>query len=122
MLWARCDLSLDDPGEVWALLAGYGSAVLIDLGLCQSLRQMSQHCTPVLGSSVGLRTINERINHREPLLQQARSEPITDVPAVVQPDGMRAARADPDEHHQAGQTPSANAKSARGKRSWCWSR
>src|SRR5260221_1628955 len=26
MLLARCDLSLHDPGEVWAVLAGYGSA------------------------------------------------------------------------------------------------
>ena len=42
----------------------------------------------MLGSSVGLRTINERINQIEPLLQQARSEPITDVPAVVQFDGI----------------------------------
>jgi Transposase, Mutator family len=62
--------------------------VLIGLGLCQSLRQMSEQWSAVLGSSVGLRTINERINQLEPLLQQARSEPITDVPAVVQFDGI----------------------------------
>ena len=42
----------------------------------------------MLGRSVGLRTINERINQIEPLLQQARSEPIVDVPAVVQFDGI----------------------------------
>jgi hypothetical protein len=62
--------------------------MLIGLGLCQSLRQLSQQWSARLRSSVGLRTINERINQLEPLLQQARSEPITDVPAVVQFDGI----------------------------------
>src|SRR5438477_6850175 len=38
--------------------------------------------------SVGLRTINERINQIEPLLLQAHREPITDVPTVVQLDGI----------------------------------
>ena len=42
----------------------------------------------MLGSSVGLRTINERINQIEPLRKLARSEPIRDVPAVVQFDGI----------------------------------
>ena len=37
---------------------------------------------------MGLRTINERINQIEPLLQQAHATPITDVPAVVQCDGI----------------------------------
>jgi len=37
---------------------------------------------------VGLRTINERINQLEPLLRQARRETITDVPAIVQFDGI----------------------------------
>jgi hypothetical protein len=62
--------------------------VLFGTGLCQSLRQMSQQWSGVLGSSVGLRTINERINQIEPLRRLARSEPITDVPAVVQFDGI----------------------------------
>jgi hypothetical protein len=62
--------------------------MLFGSGLCQSLRQMSQPWSATLGSSVGLRTINERINQIEPLLQQARSEPITDVPTVVQFDGI----------------------------------
>src|SRR5947209_3709684 len=62
--------------------------VLIGLGLCQSLRHLSQAWSALLGSSVGLRTINERINQIEPLVQQARSESITDVPAVVQFDGI----------------------------------
>ena len=62
--------------------------VLIGLGLCQSLRQMSQQWSARLRSSVGLRTINERINQIEPLRKLARREPITDVPAVVQFDGI----------------------------------
>src|SRR2546426_2531342 len=62
--------------------------VLFGSGLCQSLRQMSQQWSAVLGSSVGLRTINERINQIEPLLRQAHGEPMVDVPAVVQFDGI----------------------------------
>ena len=52
---------------------------------CASFRQV---WSATLGSSVGLRTINERINQIEPLVQQARSEAITDVPTVVQFDGI----------------------------------
>src|SRR5713101_1083095 len=62
--------------------------VLFGSGLCQSLRQLSQQWSAVPGSSVGSRTINDRINQLEPLLRQARSEPIVDVPAVVQFDGI----------------------------------
>src|SRR5260221_13904781 len=52
---------------------------------CASLRERWR---AILGSSVGLRTINERINQIEPLLEQAHQEPITDVPTVVQFDGI----------------------------------
>lgn len=62
--------------------------MLFGSGLCQSLRHLSQQWSATLESSVGLRTINERINQIEPLLEQARREPITDVPAVVQFDGI----------------------------------
>ncbi len=62
--------------------------VLFGSGLCQSLRHLSQQWSAVLDSRVGLRTLNERINQIEPLLRQARSEPITDVPAVVPFDGL----------------------------------
>jgi len=62
--------------------------VLFGSGLCQSLRHLSQEWSAVLESSVGLRTINERINQIEPLLGQARNAPITDVPTVVQFDGI----------------------------------
>jgi hypothetical protein len=62
--------------------------VLIGRGLCQSLRQLSQTWSATLGSSVGLRTINERINQLEPLRKLAHSKPITDVPTIVQFDGI----------------------------------
>jgi hypothetical protein len=57
-------------------------------GLCQSLRHLSQQWAATLGSNVGLRTINERINQLEALLQETHREPISDVPAVVQFDGI----------------------------------
>jgi transposase-like protein len=57
-------------------------------GLCQSLRHLSQQWAATLGASVSLRTINERINQLEARLTQVHREPITDVPAVVQFDGI----------------------------------
>jgi hypothetical protein len=62
--------------------------VLIGLGLCQSLCHLSQQWSATLESRVGLRTINERINQIAPLLEQAHSQAIIDVPAVVQFDGI----------------------------------
>jgi Transposase, Mutator family len=62
--------------------------VLFGSGLCQSLRQLSQQWSATLESSLGLRTLNERINQIEPLLEQAHRDSITDVPAVVQCDGI----------------------------------
>jgi putative transposase len=62
--------------------------VLFGTGLCQSLRSISQQWSAQLESSVGLRTINERINQIEALLQHAHPDPITDVPPVVQFDGI----------------------------------
>jgi len=57
-------------------------------GLARSLRQLSQEWAATVGASVGLRTINERINQLEARLSQVHREPITDVPAVVQFDGI----------------------------------
>jgi hypothetical protein len=62
--------------------------VLFGSGLCQSLRQLSQQWSATLESSLGLCTLNERINQIEPLLEQAHRDSITDVPAVVQCDGI----------------------------------
>ena len=42
----------------------------------------------MVGGSVGLRTLNERINQLEPFVFQTRQEPITQVPTVVQLDGI----------------------------------
>lgn len=61
---------------------------LFGSGLCESLRQLGQQWSAVLGGSVGLRTLNERINQIEPLVEQSHWEPITDVPTVVQFDGI----------------------------------
>jgi putative transposase len=57
-------------------------------GLSRSLRQLSQEWAAILGASVGLRTINERINQLEARLAQVHHEPIQEVPAVVQFDGI----------------------------------
>ncbi len=57
-------------------------------GLARSLRQLSQEWALTLGASVGLRTINERINQLEAKLAQVHREPIEEVPAVVQFDGI----------------------------------
>src|SRR5260221_8848777 len=62
--------------------------VLFSSGLCQSLREISQRWSATVGGSVGLRTLNERINQITPLVAQAQREPITDVPTVVQLDGI----------------------------------
>ncbi|MFL5665101.1 MAG: transposase [Ktedonobacteraceae bacterium] len=62
--------------------------VLFSSGLCQSLREISQRWSAAVGGSVGLRTLNERINQITPLVAQAQREPITDVPTVVQLDGI----------------------------------
>ncbi len=51
--------------------------VLFSSGLCQSLREISQRWSATVGGSVGLRTLNERINQREPFVFQARQEPVT---------------------------------------------
>jgi hypothetical protein len=57
-------------------------------GWSRSLRQLSQEWAATLGTSVGLRTINERINQLEARLAQVHHEPIQEVPAVVQFDGI----------------------------------
>ena len=69
-------------------LLDVGQDVLFGTGLCQSLRDLSERWSAILGSSVGLRTLIERINQIEPLLQDAHHEPITDVLTVVQFDGI----------------------------------
>src|SRR6266436_6841568 len=62
--------------------------VLFGSGLCESLRHLSQRWSAIVGGSVGLRTINERINQIEPLLKGAHQDAISDVPPVVHFDGI----------------------------------
>ena len=58
-------------------------------GLSRSLRQREhRNGQPALRASVGLRTINERIKQLEAKLAQVHREPISEVPAVVQFDGI----------------------------------
>src|SRR5437868_849259 len=91
----ECQQCLHDVVAYWTIVEKFkrfwldlDQDVLFGSGLCQSLRDLSERWSATLGSSVGLRTINERINQIEPLLQQAHREPITEVPTVVQFDGI----------------------------------
>src|SRR5436305_15350969 len=62
--------------------------VVLGSGLCESLRHLSERWSEAVGSSIGLRTLNERINQLAPLLSQAHQTRITQVPAVIQFDGI----------------------------------
>jgi putative transposase len=62
--------------------------VVLGSGLCESLRHLSERLGEAVGSSIGLRTLNERINQMAPVLEQAHQTPITQVPPVIQFDGI----------------------------------
>ena len=62
--------------------------VVLGSGLCESLRHLSERWSEAVGSSIGLRTLNERINQIAPVLAQAHQVPITQVPALIQFDGI----------------------------------
>jgi len=62
--------------------------VLLGSGLCESLRHLGERWSETVGGSVGLRTLNERINLIQALVEQERQKPISDVPPVVQFDGI----------------------------------
>jgi hypothetical protein len=57
-------------------------------GCSQSLRDICDRWSATVGHSVGLRTINERINQIEPLAHQFHNEPFKQVPEVIQLDGI----------------------------------
>jgi transposase-like protein len=57
-------------------------------GCGQSLRDISERWSATVGHSVGLRTINERINQLEPLVHQFHHTPLEQVPEVIQLDGI----------------------------------
>ena len=52
------------------------------------LRDICDRWSATVGHSVGLRTINERINQIEPLVQQFHTNPLKQVPQVIQFDGI----------------------------------
>lgn len=62
--------------------------VLFGSGFAQSLRQMQEWWSASVEGSVGLRTLNARINQIEPLAAAAHTVPITQVPPVLQLDGI----------------------------------
>lgn len=62
--------------------------VVLGSGLCESLRHLAERWGEAVGSSIGLRTLNERINQLAPSLAQAHHTHITEVPAVIQFDGI----------------------------------
>lgn len=79
----------------WTILEKYArfwldleQKALFGSGLCQSLRNLRDEWNAALGGSVGLRTINERINQIEGLIQHGQAEPLGAIPAVVQLDGI----------------------------------
>jgi hypothetical protein len=57
-------------------------------GCGQSLRDICDHWSATMGHSVGLRTINERINQLELLVHQFHNKPFEQVPEVIQLDGI----------------------------------
>ncbi len=61
---------------------------LFSSGLGQSLRAISERWSAQLGGTVGLRTINERINQIELLVHHMREQPLVNAPTVVQLDGI----------------------------------
>jgi hypothetical protein len=62
--------------------------VLFGSGFGESLRHLQEWWSATVEGSVGLRTLNERINQIEPLAKSAHTAPITDVPPVIQLDGI----------------------------------
>jgi len=62
--------------------------VLFGSGFCESLRYLQERWSATIERRVGLRTLNERINQIEALASQVHTEPITDVPPVIQLDGI----------------------------------
>jgi transposase-like protein len=61
---------------------------LLSTGLCQSLREITERWGDMLGGSVSLRTVNERINQIEVLAQKAHEPILKKAPDVVQLDGI----------------------------------
>ena len=91
----ECQVCQHDVVAEWTILEKFkrfwldlDQKVLFGAGLCQSLRQLSQEWSSLIGSSVGLRTINSRINAIESLVETSRQQPLAAIPSVIQLDGI----------------------------------
>jgi putative transposase len=62
--------------------------VLFRSGLGSSLRQLQDHWSATVQGSMGLRTLNERINQVERLASEMHTVPLATVPPVIQLDGI----------------------------------
>ncbi len=62
--------------------------VLVSSGLGMSLRQLQERWSATVEGSIGLRTLNERINQGERLASCAHTAPLADIPPVIQFDGI----------------------------------
>ncbi|GAC1469851.1 MAG: hypothetical protein PVSMB2_38370 [Ktedonobacteraceae bacterium] len=62
--------------------------VLFSSGVGQSVRVISERWSEHIEGNVGLRTINERINQIEPLIQHMQATSFPTSPTVVQLDGI----------------------------------
>jgi len=81
-----CDYAiLEKYKRFWMDLA---QDALWSSGCSQSLRDICERWSATVGHSVGLRTINERINQLEPLVHQFHTNPLEQVPEVIQLDGI----------------------------------
>ena len=89
-------------------------------GLSRSLRQLSQEWAATLGARVGLRPINERINQLEARLAQVHREPISEVPAVVQFDGIWLEPGKRSKRASTRRAASASVTVSVASASWCW--
>jgi hypothetical protein len=61
---------------------------LFSSGLGQSLRSIVERWSAQAESHVGLRTLNERINQIEPLIEKMREQAIVPGPPIIQLDGI----------------------------------
>jgi hypothetical protein len=61
---------------------------LLSSGFCQSLREITERWGEILGGSVGLRTVNERINQIEIRVQESHKQMLKDIPDIIQLDGI----------------------------------
>jgi hypothetical protein len=62
--------------------------ILFHNGLGASLRQVQERWSATMEASIGLRTLNERINQVERLVKSAHTAPLTAIPPVLQLDGI----------------------------------